>query len=78
MSCRSSKTGFESVTLTGPFCICVEVEIPVVDTGYVNAIPIQLNHIPMIAAIGIPFLVLYDNEERIRGYSISSAHEPQR
>ena len=48
------------------FCICVEVQIPVVDSWYMNTIPIQFDYIHMIAAISIAFLVLDDNEERVR------------
>lgn len=57
-----------------PFCIGVEVKVPVVDSRDMNAIPIQLNHIHMIAAILIAFLVFDDNEERVRRYGIGSAH----
>jgi hypothetical protein len=58
----------------GPLCICIEVEIPVVDSRYMNAITIKLNHIHMVAAICVSLLVLDYDEERVRGYGIGSAH----
>jgi hypothetical protein len=57
-----------------PFCIGIEVKVPVVDSRDMNAIPLQFNHIHMIAAILIAFLVFDDNEERVWRYGIGSTH----
>ena len=58
----------------GIFCIGVEVEIPVIDSRDMNAIPVQFNHVQMIAAVFIAFLILDNDEERVRGYGVGSAH----
>jgi hypothetical protein len=49
----------------GVFCIGVEVEIPVIDSRHMNTISVQLNHVQMIAAIRIAFLVLDDYKKWI-------------
>lgn len=60
--------------MPGPFSICVEVKVPAIDSRHMNAISVQLNHVHMIAAIRIAFLVLEYDEERIRGYGVGSVH----
>lgn len=40
-----------------------------------DAISVQFNHVHMIAAISITFLVLDDDEERVWGYGIGPAHD---
>ena len=39
-----------------------------------HAVPVQLDHIKMIAAVLVALLVLKDNEERLRRYGVGSAH----
>ena len=58
----------------GPFCVGIEVEIPVVDSRNMYTISIQLNHVHMIAAVLVAFLICDDDEERIWGYGVDSAH----
>ena len=50
----------------GVLSIGVEVQIPIIDARHMNAIPVQLNHIQMIAAIRVALLVLDYDEEWIR------------
>ena len=52
-------------TMLCPLCISIEVEIPIIDTRNMNTIPVQLNHIQMIAAVIIAVLVLDYDEERV-------------
>ena len=59
----------------GPLCVGVEIQIPIVYSRNVYAIPVKLNHIHMVAAIRIAILVLDDDEERIRRYGVSSVHD---
>jgi hypothetical protein len=49
----------------GPFSIGVEVKVPVIDSRHMNAISVQLNHVQMITAVRIAFLVLDDYKKRI-------------
>ena len=58
----------------GPFSICVEVKVPVIDSRHMNAISVQLNHIQMIAAVRVALLIFQHDKERIRRYDIGSAH----
>ncbi len=68
--------GLESLihAMLSVFCIGVEVEIPVIDSRDMNAIPVKFNHVQMIAAVFVTFLVLDNDEERVRGYGVGSAH----
>ena len=49
-----------------PLHLRIEVEIPVIYPRHMSAIPVQLNHIQMIAAVLVAFLILDDDEERFR------------
>ena len=60
--------------MLGPFSIGIEVKVPVIDSRHMNAISVQLNHVQMIAAIRIAFLVLDDYKKRIGRYDIGSVH----
>ena len=68
--------GLESLVhaVLGVLCIGVEIEIPVIDSRYMNAIPVQLDHVEMIAAVLVALFVLDDDEERFGRYGIGSAH----
>ena len=58
----------------GPLRIGVEVEIPVLDSRHMHAVAVQLDHVQMIAAVLVAFLILDDYEERLRGYGVGSVH----
>jgi hypothetical protein len=51
--------------MQGPLYIGIKIQIPVIDSRYVNTISVEFNHIQVVAAIGIAFLVLDYDEERV-------------
>ena len=57
-----------------PLRICVEIQIPVIDSRHMHAVPVQLNHIQMIAAVRVALLIFQHDKERIGRYDIGSAH----
>ena len=49
-----------------PLGVSVEVEIPIINPRYMNAVSVQFDHVEMIAAISVPILVSDDDEKDIR------------
>ena len=58
----------------GPLCVCVEVKVPIIDAGNMYAISVQFNHIQVVTTVLVALLILDDDEERIWGYGVGSAH----
>ena len=63
-----------SPSTEGPFCIGVEVQIPVVYARYMDAVSVEFYHVHMVAAVAVSLLVLEHDEEHIRRYGVGSWH----